>query len=81
MFGKSLTISMLQKMRVMKEFCIKNGHHFLYILLTLLFSATLTVSSSCAPKSGCKATEDLGPQYDKDGKLKRKRGKTKLFRD
>lgn len=55
------------------------GSSGLSLVFILMFSASLTLSSGCAPKSGCKATEDLGPQTDKDGQLSKKRGKTKLF--
>lgn len=81
MFGNPLIFSILAKMNLMKHFRIKTLSKYFYILSILLISATLTLSTSCAPKSGCKATEDLGPQYDKDGKLKGKRGKTKLFKN
>jgi hypothetical protein len=40
-----------------------------------------TTVSSCSPKSGCKATENMGPPVDKDGGLSRKKGRTKLFKD
>jgi hypothetical protein len=40
-----------------------------------------TSTTSCSPKSGCKATENMGPPVDKNGNLSGKRGKTKLFND
>lgn len=61
------------------RFCKKKPLIFLFLLgfgLILGTSAT-----SCSPKSGCKATENMGPPVDKDGSLSRKKGRTKLFND
>ena len=52
---------------------------FLFLLGFGLFLGTSV--SSCSPKSGCKATENMGPPVDKDGSLSRKKGRTKLFKD
>ncbi|GEM_PF-896824 len=54
----------------------------LLFLFLLGFGLILgTTSTSCSPKSGCKATENMGPPVDKDGGLSRKKGRTKLFKD
>jgi len=62
-----------------EKFWKKNS---LVFLLFMGFGLLLgTGVSSCSPKSGCKATENMGPPVDKDGNLSRKKGKTKLFKD
>jgi len=61
------------------SFSLAKQLSFLFLLGFGLFLGT--TASSCSPKSGCKATEDMGPPVDKDGGLSRKKGRTKLFKD
>lgn len=52
------------------------------ILLLLLFSGlfVLTTTNSCTRKVGCESEHNVGPKTKRDGTLKMKRGKSRLFK-
>lgn len=41
--------------------------------------ASISTVTSCKVKEGCGYEEKMGPKIDRDGKLSRERGKSKLF--
>ena len=69
------------KMLMRKFFCIKKLPLRQYFCGLAIVSLVFVGMPSCSPKSGCKATENMGPPVDKNGQLSRKGGKTKLFKN
>lgn len=49
----------------------------LYALI-LLFTGAITSQTACKVKEGC-GTENMGPKLDKEGRLSKERGKSRLF--
>lgn len=49
-------------------------------ILLMAVGITLLSQTACSRKTGCKATENIGPDYRKDGSLKKSKTKTRLFK-
>lgn len=49
-------------------------------ILLITVGITFLSQTACSRKTGCKATENIGPEYRKDGSLKKSRTKTRLFK-
>ncbi|HKK88974.1 MAG TPA: hypothetical protein VJ917_08995 [Saprospiraceae bacterium] len=49
-------------------------------ILMIWVMVSFLSQTACSRKTGCKATENIGPDYGKDGSLKKSKTKTRLFK-